>query len=60
MAKINPSTLPFNTQIELIAIRGDEVFKKIISFEDSLKIKKKKGWTYIRYQIGFSQFKSSE
>jgi hypothetical protein len=49
-------TFPLTTNIELVAIRGKEIFKKVMTFEKSLKIPKKKGWTYIRYEIGFSQY----
>lgn len=49
-----------NTEIELIAIRGSEVFKKIMRYGDALDVKKKPGWTYKYYEIGFSQFKLTE
>ena len=57
MAKQKDFTFPLTTKIELIAIRGDEVFKKIMTYEEALNVPKKKGWNYIYYEIGFSQFK---
>lgn len=44
------------TDIELVAIKGNKVFKKIMKYGDALKVKRKKGWHYYNYQIGFSQF----
>ena len=57
--KQNPSNhfLPLETQIEVISIKGDKVIKKAMTFGDSLKLKKVTGWTYINYQLGFSNFK---
>lgn len=45
------------TKVELIAIKGSDVFKKIMTYKESLNIKKKKGWIYKTYQLNFSQFK---
>ena len=60
--KQNPSNhfLPLETQIEVISIKGDKVIKKIMTFGDSLKLKKVKGWTYVNYQFGFSKFKDEK
>ena len=44
------------TEIELIAIKGDEVFKKVMKYGDALNIPIKKGWQYKYFEIGFSQF----
>ena len=48
--------LPLDTKIEVIAIKGDELHKKIMPYSEALQLKKKKGWNYLFYQIGFSQF----
>lgn len=56
MAKQKYFTFQLTTEVELIAIRGDEVYKKIITYEEALNVPKKKGWQYIIYQKGFSQF----
>ena len=52
--------LPLDTQIEVISIKGDKVIKKTMTFGDSLKLKKVKGWTYVNYQLGFSKFKDEK
>jgi hypothetical protein len=55
--KSTKSELDPNIKIEVIAInRKGEVFKKTMTYEKSLNLEKKKGFTYIRYQVGFSQF----
>ncbi len=53
--------LDLSTKVDLIATRGDEVFKVTTSYREALeKIKKKKkGFIYIIYQVGFSQFKNT-
>ena len=57
MAKKKDYQFPLTSSVEIVAIKGDEVFKKILTYEQALNIKKKKGWCYIIYQVGFSQFK---
>ena len=57
MAKTNENVFPLTTEIELIGIRGNDVFKKIMTYGDALNVKKKKGWEYKYYEIGFSQYK---
>ena len=57
MAKIKENTFPLDAEVELIAIRGKEVFKKVMIYKDALNVKRKKGWKYIIFQKGFSQFK---
>ena len=52
--------LPLDTQIEVISIKGDKVIKKIMTFDEALKLKKVKGWTYVNYQLGFSKFKDEK
>lgn len=44
------------TKIEVIAIDGDKVYKKTMTFSEAIKMAKKSGWKYINYQIGQSQF----
>ena len=56
MAKQNNNLFPMETEIELIAIKGDEVFKKVMKYGDALNIPRKKGWQYKYFEIGFSQF----
>lgn len=58
MAKIKENTFPLDSEVELIAIRGKEVFKKIMTYQDALNVPRKKGWEYKIYQIGFSQFEN--
>ena len=53
------NTLPEETKIEVIAINGKQVFKKIMNYADALQMEKKKGWIYKFYQLGFSQFKDA-
>lgn len=57
MAKIKENTFPLDVEVELIAIRGKEVFKKVMLYKDAINVKRKKGWKYIIFQKGFSQFK---
>ena len=54
--KYEPTQLHSDTVIEVIAIKGNEVVKKNTTYGEALKIKKKKGWQYLFYQVGFSQF----
>jgi len=49
-------TIPLNTIVELVAIKNNKAYKKVMSYEDALNINKKKGWYYYIYQLGFSQF----
>ena len=57
--KINDiGQLPLDTMIELVAIRNGKAFKKVLPYGEALKVKRKEGWKYIHYQLGFSQFKN--
>lgn len=60
--KQNPSNhfLTLETQIEVISIKGDKVIKKTMTFGEALNLKKVKGWTYVNYQLGFSEFKDEK
>lgn len=61
MAKqTNNHSLPLETQIEVISIKGDKVIKKPMTFGEALNLKKVKGWTYVNYQLGFSKFKDEK
>lgn len=60
MAKIKENTFPLDAEVELIAIRGKEVFKKVMLYKDAINVKRKKGWEYKIYQIGFSQYNLNE
>lgn len=59
MAKNKTDTFQLNTDtlIEVIAIKDGKPRKKEMTFAEALKLPKLKGWNYIFYQIGFSQFK---
>ena len=48
--------LPFETIIEVVATDGKEYVKREMTYGEALNLKKRKGWTYINYQKGFSQF----
>lgn len=56
MAKTNPILLSHETEIEVIKTNGTITKKKTMPYGDALKLKKQKGWNYIFYQLGFSQF----
>lgn len=56
MEKKKGNIFSLETKIELIGIRGDEVFKKEMTYGEALQITKKKGWVYRYYEIGFSQY----
>lgn len=51
--------LPDETEIEVIGIKGDQVFKKIMKYGEAKQMKKAKGWKYYFYQKGFSQFNNT-
>lgn len=48
--------LPEETEIEVIGIKGNKVFKKIMKYREAKSMDKIKGFNYYFYQIGFSQF----
>jgi len=56
MARSKDFSFPLAAKIELVASRNNEIFKKIMTYEEALNIPKKKGWHYQCYEIGFSQF----
>ncbi|MGE5944111.1 MAG: hypothetical protein ACM31G_07210 [Flavobacteriales bacterium] len=41
------------TQIELVATKGEKVFKSPMPYSEALKLPKKKGWNYQYFQVGF-------
>lgn len=49
--------LPEETEIEVIASKGEQHFKKVMSLKKAREMKRKPGFTYRFFQIGFSQFK---
>ena len=60
MSKQNNSVLPQNTPIEVISKNNEgKVYKKISTIGEVKKIKKKKGWQYSYYQIGYSAYKNA-
>jgi hypothetical protein len=62
MAKRSTKTidlLPGSTEIEVVAIApGKDPVVKIMTIDEADSIKKKRGWSYQRYQKGFSQYKT--
>ena len=53
------SYLSEDTQIELVAINGEKCFREIMTIAEANKFPKKRGWTYLRFQVGFCQFKQN-
>lgn len=52
--------LPGNTIIDVVAILKDKVYVSSMTFDEAKKIKKKRGWTYRNYMVGFHSFKNTE
>lgn len=50
--------IPPETKVELVATRKEQVFKKEMAYSEALGAKRKKGWSYRIYQLGFSQYNS--
>lgn len=49
--------LPGSTKIEVVAIApGKDPVKKEMTIDEANQLPKKRGWTYHRFQLGFSQF----
>jgi hypothetical protein len=46
--------------IEVISIKGSKVYKKQMIYSDALEMPKLKGWKYIYYQLGASQFSEAK
>lgn len=42
--------------IEVIAIKDNKAYKSIMTISEWKTLKKKKGYRYIAYQLGFSNF----
>jgi len=68
MAKKETTVFPYSGHdVELIMVKGEKVYKKIMKVEQASMIvknehpteKQRKGWKYMIYQIGFSQFKNT-
>lgn len=60
MAKRKPAFIGLNpqTKIEVIGIKhGKTPVKKIMTIAEADQLPKKNGWSYVRYQLGFSQYK---
>ncbi|MCP4085071.1 MAG: hypothetical protein GY745_08485, partial [Actinomycetia bacterium] len=55
--KQNITILPMETKVELVAVKEKQLFRKILNYGDALKVKRKKGWAYFIYQVGFAQYK---
>jgi hypothetical protein len=45
-------------EIEVIAIKNGKYWKSIMTIRDWKKFKKKAGYKYLAYEIGFSQYKT--
>ena len=58
--KKKESLFPLDTEVELIAIKGEKVFKKVMRYGDALNVPRLKGFEYKYFQVGFSQFKNIE
>lgn len=52
--------LPLDTKVEVIALKDKDVVKKEMTYAQSINLKKIKGWKYITYKLGFSQFKITD
>lgn len=57
MTEQNSNLLPGNTLLEIVSIKGESVVVKEMTYSEWLGLKKKKGFRYIAYQVGFQQFK---
>lgn len=55
--KIKRIGLPLETKVEIIGFSKGKAFKKIVSYQEALDLKKKKPEIQI-YQVGFSQYKN--
>lgn len=67
MAKKETTVLPYSGHdVELVMVKGEKAYKKTMKYEEALLIwknehptqKQQKGWKYMIYQLGFSQFKN--
>jgi len=56
MARKQKYVLPSSVEIEVVAVKGKESVKKNITLSEIATIKKKKGWKYYFFQLGYSQF----
>ena len=45
------------TEIEVIAMKNGLYWKQIMTYAEWVKIKKKRGYKYLAYEIGVSQYK---
>ena len=52
--------IPMTTEIEVVAIKGLQVTKKVMTYSEALNLKRKKGWVYKIYQKGYSQFRTGK
>ena len=53
----NSPELPPETEVEVIASKGNQHFKKIMTLKEIKTMEKKPGFSYRTFQIGYSQFK---
>ena len=58
--RTNKNILPYETMIEVVATKGNMVVKREMSYAKALGMKKKAGWFYRNFQIGFCSMKSTE
>lgn len=52
-------TLPLWQEVEVICIKGKQILKYVMTYEKALQIEKKPDWTYYFYQLGYSQFQTT-
>lgn len=57
MGKDNVLGLSYDTIIEVLRIRGDEVLLKEMRYGDWLIMEKQFGYLYRSFELGFSSFK---
>ena len=53
-------SLPYDTPVDVVAVNGDRVIVKPMTFGESLAIKRSKSWRIIAYKKGFHSFKKTE
>lgn len=57
MAEKNNYLLHDSTILEVVAIKGEDVIVKEMSYSEWKLLKRKSGFRYMAFQVGFSQFK---
>lgn len=52
--------LDHNTEVELVAIKGNRCIKKLMPLAQAMKTPRVKGWEYWIYQKGFCTIKETK